>query len=107
MDTKMIDMAREEDDSCCMSIGGYDNKYPIGFFLDPKTVKKLGVPDDIQPGQTVEAHATLKISSVTRREGKTECYVCVTAMGLVQTDAKTPSAKMAESYKEDEGNGDK
>ena len=106
MDTKMIDMARDEDDSCCMSIGGYDNKYPIGFFLDPKMVKKLGIPDDIQPGQVVEVQAALKFSSVTRREGKTEAYVCVTAMGIKQPDKKTPAAKMAESYSGDEGNGD-
>lgn len=106
MDTKMIDMARDEDDSCCMSIGGYDNKYPIGFFLDPKTVKKLGIPDDVQPGQTIEVKAALKISSVTRREGKTEGYVCVTAMGIVQPDKKTPAAKMADSYNGDDGNGD-
>jgi len=101
METKMIDMAREEDDSCCVSIGGYDREYPIGFFLDSKTVKKLGLPDTIEPSQMVNATVQLKISSVTKREDKTECYVCVTAMSIAKPDKKSMTSKMAESYSED------
>jgi len=109
MDTKKVDMSYSGSDcSPCTSL--YDNKYPIGFFLNPKQVDALGIPAEVEPGTTMEIVATVKINSVTRREGQVECYACVTEMGIVPASSAakaTPNATMAKAYGKGEGeNGD-
>lgn len=104
MNVKKIDMANTGESSCCLPF--HDNKYSVGFFLNPKQVEALGIADDVQPGETMEIVATLKISSVTKREGQTECYVCITEMGCVKpAQTETPSNKMAKAYGEKDVNG--
>ena len=107
MDTKKVDMSyKGMDSSPCCSL--YDSKYPIGFFLNPKQVEALGIPADVEPETTMEIAATIKINSVTKREGQTECYACVTEMCIMKDDKKDPNAKMAKAYSKgesDDGNG--
>lgn len=109
MDTKMIDMSYTGSDcSPCCSL--YDSKYPIGFFLNPKQVEALGIPATVEPETTMKMVGTIKINSVTKREGQTECYACVTEMAIVPAEAKaSPNAKMATAYAakgdKDNGNG--
>lgn len=106
METKKVDMSYTGSDcSPCCSL--YDSKYPIGFFLNSKQVEALGIPADAEPGAMMEICATVKINSVTKREGQTECYACVTEMGIVPAAAAkvSPTAKMAKAYKgEENGN---
>lgn len=101
MKTAKIDMSyKDNSPSCC---GFYDSKYPIGFFLNSQQVKDLGL-DNVSPEQTVEIAATLRVTSVTKRttenddgETKTECYVCVTEMGVEQA-AKSAKESLSEAY---------
>lgn len=103
MDTKKVDMSYSGS-NCAPCCSLYDSKYPIGFFLNPKQVEALGIPADVEPETEMEVVATIKINSVTKREGQTECYACVTEMGIVPAAAKaTPNAKMAKAYGKGEG----
>lgn len=104
MDTKKVDMSYSGSD-CAPCCSLYDSKYPIGFFLNPKQVAALGIPDDVEPGTMMEVVATVKINSVTKREGQVECYACVTEMGIVPAAAAkvSPNAKMAKAYAKGEG----
>lgn len=105
METKKVDMSYSGNDAPCCSL--YDSKYPIGFFLSPKQVEALGIPATVEPETTMEIVATVKINSVTKREGQTECYACVTEMGIVNAAKASPNAKMAKAYKGDDNGADK
>lgn len=101
MDTKKVDMSYSGSD-CAPCCSLYDSKYPIGFFLNPKQVEALGIPAEVEPGTMMEVVATVKINSVTKREGQVECYACVTEMGIVPAGKKqSPNAIMAKAYKGD------
>ena len=102
METKEVDMSYDSMNDAPVCCGLYDSKYPIGFFLNPKQVKALGIPETVEPGATMEIVATIKITSVTKREGQTECYACVTEMGIVSAAKTSPTAKMADAYAEGE-----
>lgn len=105
MDVKKIDMSSTESSSCCLPF--HDNKYPVGFFLNPKQVEGLGLEETVQPGDILNVVATIKVSSVTKREGQTECYVCITEMGCLKPaeHEETPANKMAKAYGEKDVNG--
>ena len=106
MDIKKVDMSYDRScDPCC---GISDSNYPIGFFLNPKQVAALGIPADIEPETMLDAGITLKIKSVTKREGETEVYACVTEMGIASAAKPSPNAKMADAYssKGEEDHGD-
>ena len=103
METKKVDMSYSGSD-CAPCCSLYDSKYPIGFFLNLKQVAALGIPDTVEPGTMMDIVATVKINSVTKREGQVECYACVTEMGVASGTAKaTPNAKMAKAYGKGEG----
>lgn len=107
METKKVDMSYSGSD-CAPCCSLYDSKYPIGFFLNSKQVEALGIPADAEPGAMMEVVATVKISSVTKREGQTECYACVTEMGIVPAAVKeSPNAKMAKAYSKGDKDGEK
>ena len=104
MDAKMVDMKYSGSDCspCC-----YDSEYPIGFFLSPKQVEALGIPETIEPDTVMDAMVKIKVKSVTRRTGEVELYAAVTEMGIVPTSVKEdPTSKMAKAYGDDDG-GDK
>ncbi len=100
MDIKKVDMKRSNDDMPCC--GMYDSEYPIGFLLNPKQVADLGIPENVEPETTMEIVATIKVKSVTRREGQTELYACITEMGIVTAAKPSPTAKMADAYAQGE-----
>lgn len=108
MDAKRVDMSYSGSD-CVPCCSLYDSKYPIGFFLNPKQVEALGIPADVEPETTMEMVATIKINSVTKREGQVECFACVTEMGIVPAAKTSPNAKMANAYegKGESGNGNR
>ena len=108
MDAKMVDMSYSGSD-CVPCCSLYDSKYPIGFFLNPKQVEALGIPADVEPETSMKMVATIKINSVTKREGQMECYACVTEMAIAPAAKESPNAKMATAYAakgdKDNGNG--
>ena len=102
--TKMIDMSRDPEQLSEM-VSSYDPEYPIGFFLDPRMVKELGL-EGKQPNDEINIAGSIRIKSITKTDDKTEMYVSVKALGVVGDGDKTPADKMSESYSgDDNGNG--
>lgn len=97
MKPNMVDMSNNGNDMLCSSM--YDSKYSIGFFLNPKQVEALGITPDVEPETVMCVIAMVKVKSVTKRDGETECYMCVTEMGIAtKEDKPSPSTKMAAAY---------
>lgn len=94
---KMVEMKRDMD--MCDTIGHYDSDYPIGFFLDPKMVKELGLMN-AKAGDELPIKGTIKIKTTTEGEDTKELYVCLKEMAVDGGPSKTATEKMSETYQD-------
>lgn len=97
MAKKSVDMSRDTDQLSEMVHNGYDSEYPVNFFLDPRMVEELGL-SGTQPGAMVDIVAKVRVMSINKDDSKTEMNAAFVEMQVMDTEDKTPTDKMSESY---------